>query len=75
MQQPREKYKTIVEDIAAGTNIARRALLAATKIKIQNQSGEPSYERPYLDYINLPTAPLTSGWRSRSPTMVRDHLL
>jgi hypothetical protein len=52
---------TIVEDVAARTNIVRIILLAATKRKVQNRSGEARYEGPYLKEFNLPTPPLTPG--------------
>jgi hypothetical protein len=52
---------TIVEDVAAGTNIARIIFLAATKRKdLKSRS-----KGPYLNDFNLPTPPLTPGERSR----------
>jgi hypothetical protein len=39
---------TIVEDVAAGINIARIILLAVTMRKLQNRLGEVRSERPYL---------------------------
>jgi hypothetical protein len=56
---------TIVEDVAVETNIARIVLLASTKRKDPNQSGEARSEGPYLKEFNLPTSPLTPGRRSR----------
>jgi hypothetical protein len=39
---------TIVEDVVAGTNIARITILTPTKRKSPNRSGEERSRRPYL---------------------------
>jgi hypothetical protein len=52
---------TIVENVAAGTNIARIIFLTATKRKDPKSRSKG----PYLNDFNLPTPPLTPGGRSR----------
>ena len=74
-REPRVRI-TIVEDVAAKTNIARTIPLAATmRKKIQNRSDEARYEGPYLDKFNLSTPALTSGRRSRRQTKCQRLLI